>query len=343
MSLSVKRLSMMIAAPAAPAFTTAIVATVLTTAAPLATTARGEEIRIESAVVTPVDQVDLPSRAVGQIVEIAVNDGAAVRKGDTIARVDTTEAEMAVEKARGALAIAKAEAANRHRVEASAKGAAVAKAELQRAVEAGEKYAKSISQTELDRLRLAAEQLQLEHAEARHDLEVAVLNAELKKVEVDMAERMLERHRLVSPINGIVVELRRRLGEWVEPGMPVARIISTDPLRVEGFLDGRRLSRVQVGLPVRFTPAGDDAKPVHYVGKLSFISPEANPVNGQIRIAAMFENPERRLLPGLHGELVIRVSEANEPETSETKPARDEKEADDMSPSVKAARATQPE
>jgi len=297
-------------------------------AALLVATAWSEEIRIESAVVTPVAQVDLPSRAAGQLVEISVEDGAAVRKGDTIAHVDATEAEMAVEKARGALAIARAEAANRHRVEASAKAAAVAKAELQRAVESGEKYAKSISQTELDRLRLTAEQSQLEHEEARHDLEVAVLNAKLKELEVDVAGRMLERHRLVSPIDGIVVELRRQLGEWVEPGMPVARIIAMDPLRVEGFLDGRRLSRVRVGMPVRFTPAGDDSTPVHYLGRLSFVSPEANPLNGQIRIAATFVNPERRLLPGLHGELLMMADSDTGPETRETKPAQEGKEAD---------------
>ena len=273
-----------------------------------------EEIRIESAVVTPVAQVDLPSRAVGQLVEVVVTDGAAVRKGDLIARVDTTEAEMAVVKARGALAIAKSEASNRHRVEATAKAAAVAKAELQRAIEAGEKYSKSVSQTELDRIRLTSEQTVLEHEEARHDLEVAMLNAELKELEVGMAQRALERHQLLSPIDGIVVEVRRRIGEWVEPGMTVARIISMDPLRVEGFLDGRRLSRAGVGMKVQFTPASDEPNPTSFPGKLVFISPEANPVNGQVRIAATFENTNRRLQPGLHGELLIVVDEEKKPD-----------------------------
>jgi multidrug efflux pump subunit AcrA (membrane-fusion protein) len=272
-----------------------------------------EEIRIESAVVTPVAQVDLPSRAVGQLVEVIVTDGAAVRKGDLIARVDTTEAEMAVMKARGALAIAKAEASNRHRVEATAKAAAVAKAELQRAVEAGEKYAKSISQTELDRIRLTSEQTVLEHEEARHDLEVAKLNAELKGLEVDMAQRALERHQLLSPIDGIVVEVRRRIGEWVEPGMTVARIISMDPLRVEGFLDGRRLSRARIRMKVRFTPASDEPNPTSFPGELIFISPEANPVNGQVRVAATFNNVDRKLQPGLHGEMLILVDEEKKP------------------------------
>jgi macrolide-specific efflux system membrane fusion protein len=242
-----------------------------------------------------------------------VEEGNAVRVGEMISRVDSRDAELALQKALGALAIAKAEAANQHRVEASAKGAAVAHAELKRATEAGEKYSKSISQTELDRLRLAAEQSELENAEARHDLEVAKLNADLKELEVAATKLLLEHHRLVSPIDGIVVDLRRRKGEWVEPGMTVARIISMDPLRVEGFLDGRRLSRVRVGMRVRFSPASEEQAPGPYEGKLTFVSPEANPVNGQVRIAATFENPERTLLPGLHGTMTILVDDRTEP------------------------------
>jgi len=271
--------------------------------------AGAEDIRIESAVVTPIEHVELPALAAGQLVKVAVADGTVVRKGDLIAEIDQTEAQLAAHKAQAALAIAKAEAVNDNRALATAKAAEVAKAELKRAVEAGEKYSKSISQTELDRLRLSAEQHGLEHQEAIHDLEIARLNVEVKVIEVEMARRALERHILRSPIDGIVVEIKRRPGEWVEPGMTVTRIISMDPLRVEGFLDTRRLSRARVGMPVKFVPAFDDPKPTVYVGKLSFVSPEANPVNGQVRVAAMFENGGRVLQPGLHGELTIIVSE----------------------------------
>jgi RND family efflux transporter MFP subunit len=300
----------------------------------------GEEIRIESAVVTPVAQVDLPSRVAGQLVEITVKEGDLVRTGDRISRVDAMEAELAIRKAQGALAIAKAEAANRHRVEASAKAAAVAHAELKRATEAGEKYSKSISQTELDRLRLTAEQSELQNLEARHDQEVAILNADLKELEVAMAHQLMDRHQLRTPIDGIVVELRRRLGEWVEPGIPVARIISIDPLRVEGFLDGRRLSRVKVGTPVRFVPASDERNPTAYLGSLSFVSPEANPVNGQVRIAATIDNPEKRLLPGLHGTMTILVEGENEPAANEAreKPMPQTKETPKKEPASKTLR-----
>ena len=54
-------------------------------------------------------------------------------------------------------------------------------------------------------------------------------------------------------IAGVVVEIKRRKGEWVEPGETVIRILRIDSLRAEGFVDASQVRGVAldeyVGIP----------------------------------------------------------------------------------------------
>ena len=46
-----------------------------------------------------------------------------------------------------------------------------------------------------------------------------------------------------------------------------------------------------------------------FEGEIVFVSPEVNPVNGEVRIWAEIENKDRLLRPGLQGTLAIQTSE----------------------------------
>ena len=51
------------------------------------------------------------------------------------------------------------------------------------------------------------------------------------------------RRRILAPIGGMVVDVFRRQGEWVDPGVAVLRILRIDKLRVEAFLSAREVNR----------------------------------------------------------------------------------------------------
>lgn len=267
-----------------------------------------EPLRLENAVVTLIEQVDVPARSPGVLAELNVREGDRVVRGQQAGRIDDAEARLKAEHVELELLAARAEAANELKMFAAQKGAEAARAELQRAVDSQAKYDKSISQTELARLRLSAEKCELESRQARHEIDVAKVALRVKENETAAAKQAIERHKLSMPLDGVVVEVRRRVGEWVEPGMPVLRVVRMDRLRVEAFLEADRVPATLAGGKAELkltSPAGNGRV---YEGRITFVSPEVNPVNGQVRIIAEVDNPDGTLRPGVPGVLVVSTA-----------------------------------
>src|SRR6185312_14354842 len=130
--------------------------------------------------------------------------------GANLARIEDGEVRLTHERARIEFEIARKQAQNDLKVKSAKKSAEVARVELKRAKESVEKYKKSVSETELDRLRLAAEKAALEVDQAVHDQEVAELTAQLKDAERLLAEAAVERRRIVAPLTGMIVQMHKR-------------------------------------------------------------------------------------------------------------------------------------
>jgi multidrug resistance efflux pump len=116
--------------------------------------ATSDEIVVERAQVSLIEEVNIPARRTGVIQEVEVKAGATVEPGTALAKLDDTEAQLAEIEAATELAKARELAASDVEITAAKKARDVAQAELQRALEAVERYSKAISRTELDRLRL---------------------------------------------------------------------------------------------------------------------------------------------------------------------------------------------
>jgi macrolide-specific efflux system membrane fusion protein len=103
---------------------------------------------------------------------------------------------------------------------------------------------------------------------------------------------------------GVVVQVRRRRGEWVQPGETVVRVLRIDRLRAEGFVRASDIEGDMTNAPVtlRVSLAG---QPQEFQGVVAFVAPEIDPVNGQVRVWAEFDNPDLLLRPGLKGSMSI--------------------------------------
>lgn len=269
------------------------------------------DLTADDALVTLIEHVDAPARVAGLLSTVAVSEGAMVSADQLLAQVEDDDARLARDRAKLELQVAGREAENDVSVRFARKSAEVAAAELRRAVDSVEKYQKSISASEIDRLRLTAEQAALEIEQAEHDLDLARLKRDLAAKSLDTAEADLARHRLVAPFDGVVVDLQRSAGEWVEPGQTVLRLLRIDRLRVEAFLDAGQVSAEAVGQAATLRIAAPGETLVEFAGKVVFVSPEIDPVNGQVRVWAEVENRDRSLRPGARGTLTIHASAAD--------------------------------
>ncbi|MBX3444486.1 MAG: HlyD family efflux transporter periplasmic adaptor subunit [Planctomyces sp.] len=238
------------------------------------------------------------------------------------------------------LEVATRESENEIPIHAAEKAREVARNQHQRAVRSRETFKNSVSDAEVDGLLFAFERAMLEHEQAVFELSLrktklaareaalatqrlavdealagirqaealqslARSQSDLKQHDVDIARAAVERRTVASPIDGVVIERSRQTGEWVEPGDKVLRVIRLNRLRAEGFLP---LAHVDVALSggaavveARLPDGSQVARP----GRITFVSPEADPINQQVRIWVEFENAAPQLSPGMRARIRI--------------------------------------
>lgn len=262
-------------------------------------------LRIEAVVLRPLRAAEVPAQQTGLLRQIVVEEGQQVEQGQVLASLDARQAKLAVARAKLEYAQAEAKAKNEISILYAEKALEVAKAELRRSSESIEQFAKSISQSQLDVERLTVEKLTLERRQAEHELVLERFGVRLKQTELEAAQLQLSQHQLTAPFAGRVVLVRGRVGEWVEVGARVLRLVAVDKLRAEGFLPAEQASADLVGKSVTLSVA----EGITVTGILRFVSPEMEPVTRQVRVWAEIPNAGGALRPGQQGVLEIGTLE----------------------------------
>jgi multidrug efflux pump subunit AcrA (membrane-fusion protein) len=257
-------------------------------------------IEIKDAQLTLIEHADISARETGVLNHIFVVEGETVEANTSIALIDDQDAKLMQQRAETEYAMAKTLAQNDLRVRFAKKSLDVAKAELKRSLESVEKFPKSVSQTELDRLKLLADKAELDIEQAQFEMAQAKLTEKLKKHDFEKATLLWERRTIKAPFPGMVVQLKRQRGEWVEAATPVARLIRLNRLRAEGFVSSSIAPAKLVGRSATFLVEG-----IRHKGTLTYVNPEIDPVNQQVRVWAEVENEDLSLRPGQIGTLTI--------------------------------------
>lgn len=263
------------------------------------------ELQIDSAQLTLLEEAEVSASEAGLLSQLSAKEGESVAEGMPLAQLDDREAKLVRDRAETEVQVARALADNDITVRYAKLSAAVATAELKRALESNAKFPKSVSETEIDRLKLLADKAALEIEQAGLDLQQAKLSLQVKQHDLARANLALERRTIMAPFPGMVVESKKQRGEWVEPGTPVMRLVRLNRLRAEAFVASERLPANLVGRPATLVVESSDKTTVKYQGKLVFVSPEIDPVNYQVRVWAEIDNSDLSLRPGQTATLII--------------------------------------
>lgn len=125
--------------------------------------------------------------------------------------------------------------------------------------------------------------------EARTELELA-------RIQYEAAAEQVRLRTLLAPIDGLVVEVRRELGEAVSASQPVFRILDLSRVYVQCAVKAEALANLLPGqkVAVRFPQAqGLLAVP----GEIVLVDACAD-ATGCFRVRMLVENPERRIRVG---------------------------------------------
>ena len=119
---------------------------------------------------------------------------------------------------------------------------------------------------------------------------------------MEAAQKAIERREIRSPIDGVVEEVFPHQGEWLQPGDPLARVIRTDRLYVEGYVDAARWNPADVRdrpVTVEARLAGDQQE--SFKGRIFNVKPRME--SGNYRVVAEVDNRE------VEGEWLLRAGQ----------------------------------
>lgn len=223
-------------------------------------------------VVEPASRaVELSAEVPGVIAQVLVREGQRVRAGDPLVKLSEGTLAAALDAAAADVAIARAQldrARNGPRPLEIREQEAQARAARAQATLSAERLKRNapllkqgvLSAEEFNQLKRQAEQLDAaaDAAEARARLtrqgtrreDVAIARAQLKAAEARAAQARseLERRTVRAPLDAEVLQLKRRPGEYTQPGAEALAVLGdTSALRVRLDIDERDIGRVRVG------------------------------------------------------------------------------------------------
>ncbi|GBD07516.1 Macrolide export protein MacA [bacterium HR21] len=252
--------------------------------------------------IRPETEVKLSSEASGEIIELTVQEGDTVRRGQLLVRIRPDIAQSQLEQ------FAAAAEAARMTTEAAKAEWERARSELERVTEL---YRRGFaSKQELDQARTA-------HEQALNRYKAAAAEYERARAAHRQAQLQLSRTALYAPMDGIVTSLSVKLGEKV---VGTAQMQGTELLRIA---DLRRLTAVvdvnENDIPL--VKLGDTAEvTVDALPEQSFIgvvteiahSPKVGQVGTQDQVVSfevkiLLLNPDPRLRPGMSCNAEIRT------------------------------------
>ncbi|MGP8470777.1 MULTISPECIES: efflux RND transporter periplasmic adaptor subunit [Burkholderia] len=210
--------------------------------------------------------VQVAAQIPGTVTDVLVADTQAVRAGQTLVRLDDTEASVAFAQAKAQLVqavrqVANAKISNTMYVEAvTARQADLSLAQRALAARSGASV-EIVAPEELARARaavagaqanLAAAQAQLDAARALGtrlpvDESPAVVQA---AAQFKLAYRNLKRTTIVAPVDGTIGQRSVQVGQQVGPGVPLMSIVQLSQLWIEANFKEGQIRHMRIGQPV---------------------------------------------------------------------------------------------
>ena len=264
---------------------------------------------IEHCQVFLIQDVEVPAEQAGRLMLVDVRENDIVEPDDLLAQIDDRQARLQKTAAELERNAAQTRAEDDIEVQYAKKSLELADAELMQDLAINRASPGVIPMADIRRKQLARHRAELQIDRSRLDLKVAKMNAEVQQAAVDAAENNILRMQINAPFKGVVIDVMKQKGEWVDIGEPVIRIVRMDRLRVDGFLNGKDfnpsdLSDGEVIVTVQLARGRVE----RFTGRVTFISPLVQAGN-RFRIRAEVENRQHKgywlLSPGMTATMTV--------------------------------------
>ncbi len=220
-------------------------------------------------------------RIKGKIIERKVDVGSAVKKGQVIARLDASDANLGA-------------AASMADVRAAEANYGLAKSDVERQRQLVDK--KFVSQSSLDRY-----EAQLKTADAR---------VNQAKAQAAVSGNQTRYTALVADRDGVVTQIRAEPGQVVDAGEMIVQVVDTKQIEVLVAVPESRMSKLKVGdtVAVKLWASQANNQEKTYAGSVREIAPAASSATRAFDVRVAISDPDEAVKLGMTAG--VRLAEA---------------------------------
>lgn len=259
---------------------------------------------------------EVATQVSGLVVNVAVDVGSRVKKGDPLVVLDARNVALQAQAAQAAVAQARAKLALPQG--ASPKGldpdqvpeVRAAKQSMELAKAEAERVKKLYDQGAVPLATWDAARTQADNAAAQYEAAVNGIRATTAalasaQAQAGLASKSLADTTVRAPFDGAVAEKRISVGEFAAPGRVVAVVVRDNPLRLHIDVPEADIARVELGKPVHVSVAAFPGRT--FPGVVKRIGASLKAASRTLPVEAEFDNSEGKLRPGLfaQGQLTL--------------------------------------
>jgi RND family efflux transporter MFP subunit len=273
------------------------------------------QVELSGTLVSP-DQAHVSSEVAGKVNDVLIEIGQEVSAGQTLVRLDTTELNLALERAESSLRQTEAQlginASRPDQLPADDSVAAVrtaaanrddAKAQLARAEELVSKGL--LSKAELDTTQTRVKVSEAAYQAALENIQSLKASLQDRRASYDLAKKKMADAAIKAPVAGAIAERTVQRGEYLRENTPVVTIVRMDPLKLKTGVQEKYANLIRQNQTVSFfvEPYPDDM----FHGRIAFISPSVDQATRTFAAEILVDNPSHKLKPGFFAKGQIQI------------------------------------
>jgi RND family efflux transporter MFP subunit len=227
--------------------------------------------------------VEIRSSVEAVIESVRVQRGSLVNKGQILVTLESGPE-------RAALALAESRARNQGEIKVNEARVGIMRKKYERAQELFKQEFISAS---------ARDEAEADFRLASEELERARENQRLAELEAFRTKEILAMRTIRSPVNGVVVEVMRKPGEFgaISFKDPIMRLAEIDPLHVEAVLPSSMYGKVRRGQRAVVTPEAPIGG--RYETSVAIVDPVIDAASGTLGVRLLLPNRKNRIPAGV--------------------------------------------
>ena len=271
-------------------------------------------VELSGTLISP-DQARVSSEVAGIVRDVLVEIGQEVNAGEELVRLDTTELNLALQRAESALRQTEAQLgiaagsqiANDEQISAIRTAAANrddARSQLSRAQEL---FSKGLSsKADLDTAETRVKVTEANYQAAVENVQSLKASLQDRRAAHELAKKKLSDAVIRAPLAGAIAERTVQRGEYIRENTPVVTIVRMNPLKLRTGVQEKYANLIRQNQTVDFKVEPYPSDMFH--GRIAYISPAVDQTTRTFTTEILVENPAHKLKPGFFAKGDILLS-----------------------------------